>query len=116
MNLRRLLPVALIVVLLAAACGTSGAPTGYAPDEGGETLHDNFTEGCEVALEDDPQASQANEVCECSYEEIVRTIPFDDFKELDDELRNDVEAINDTATGVAVTEIVAGCIRQISNS
>ena len=80
----------LLLALLAAACGTSGAPEEY-----DETTQKNYVDGCQVALDEDPQAAPANEVCACAYDEIVRTIPFEDFKELDDELRNDVDAIAD---------------------
>jgi len=111
MNLRRLLLLAAALVVVVSACGTSGAPEEY-----NETTEKNYVDGCQVALEEDPQADEANEVCVCAYGEIVRTIPFEDFKELDDDLRNDVNAISETQTGRDVTMLVADCIREVSTS
>jgi hypothetical protein len=108
---RRILLPVLGIALLAVACGTSGAPEEY-----DSTTRDNYIDGCQVALDEDPQAAPANEVCACAYAEIVRTIPFEDFKELDDDLRNDVTAIAETQTGRDVTVIVSDCIRQVSSS
>jgi hypothetical protein len=107
----RLLLLALPIAFVAAACGTSGAPEEY-----NDTTEKNYTDGCQVALDEDPQASPANEVCACAYAEIKRTIPFEDFKELDDDLRNDVNAIAESQTGRDVTMIVADCIQGISSS
>jgi hypothetical protein len=111
MGKQRLLLLLIGLVLVAAACGTSGAPEEY-----DTTTEKNYIDGCQVALDEDPQADPANRVCECAYDEIARTIPFEDFKELDDQLRNDVNAIADTPTGVEVEMIVAGCIREVSTS
>lgn len=116
MKFRGISVLLLAIVMLAAACGTSGAPEEY-----NQTTADNYIDGCMVALDEDPRASDANAVCTCAYDAISEEdsadyIPFEDFKELDDELRNDVNAIGDTETGREVTVVVADCIRSLSTS
>jgi hypothetical protein len=111
MGKHRLLLLVLGLVFVAAACGTSGAPTDY-----DATTEKNYIEGCQVALKEDAQADPANRVCGCAYDEIARIIDFEAFKELDKELRNDVNAISDTETGREVEMIVADCIRELSTS
>jgi len=62
-----------LVVVLGTACGGE--------DEAGydEASRDAFLAAC---VEDDGNADLA-EVCECTYEQLVRTVPFAEFAEFD---------------------------------
>lgn len=98
----RLLAVAAVLFLAAAACGNSGAPTSYADnpaDYRGETnvgqAERNFRDGCEKAgVEDGGEQVRQNldDVCKCGFDKIRETLTFEDFKELDDDLRSDINA------------------------
>ena len=103
-----LLAACAAVVLLVAACGDSGEPTSY-----DDTVEDNFMRGCEVAAEADPAIRPvAPKYCGCAYERLVTEIDFDDFKKLDDDVKDDpdkIRADEDDSTGAALTAIFADC-------
>lgn len=115
-----LLPCAAIaIMLIAASCGGSGAPTSFAQEDGGETVRQNFTEGCEVAVEDSQLAPNANAVCQCTYDKIVRDsatsdgITFEDFDEVDDDLREDINLLsrpNNDRVISKIREYMRNCI------
>ena len=121
-----LLPcAAAAVMLVAASCGGSGAPTSFAPEDGGETVRENFTEGCEVAVEDSQLAADANDVCQCTYDRIVRNsatsdgITFEDFDEVDNDLRGDINLLSrqtDDPDSVInkIREYMRACITEYS--
>ncbi len=105
------------VVLIAAACSSSGFPTSYEDqlnDEGVSNVEQNWMEQCQVKA-DELMGDNANTVCACSYSRIKAQIPFDDFIAMDDRLREDVGSLiasaNDAnSTEAATAAIVAGCI------
>ena len=106
-----------ILVLLAVACSSDGFPESYSDqiDEatGLSNVEANWREGCEVGLADSDLAGDANAVCACSFQEISTTIPFDDFIELDNQLKGDPTSLaNGDVTGIesSILEIVRGCI------
>lgn len=119
-----LLPcAAAAVILVAASCGGSGAPTSFAPEDGGETVRENFTEGCEVAVEDSQLAADANDVCQCTYDRIVRNsatsdgITFEDFDEVDNDLRGDINLLSQPTNDRVITKIreyMRACITENS--
>ena len=121
-----LLPcVAAAVILVAASCGGSGAPTSFEREDGGETVRKNFTEGCTVAVEDSQLAADANDVCKCTYDEIFLNrntsdgITFEDFDEVDDDLRRDINLLSrqtDDPDSVInkIREYMRACITQYS--
>ena len=119
-----LLPCAAVAIMLvAASCGGSGAPTSFDPEDGGETVRENFTEGCEVAVEDSQLAANANEVCQCTYDRIVRNsatsdgITFEDFDEVDDDLREDINLLSQPTNDRVITKIreyMRACITENS--
>ena len=120
-----LLCAAAAVMLVAASCGGSGAPTSFEREDGGETVEANFTEGCEVAVEDSDLAADANDVCKCTYDEIVRNtntsdgITFEDFDEVDNDLRRDINLLSrqtDDPDSVInkIREYMRACITQYS--
>jgi len=97
-----LLAVVAALFLVAAACGNSGAPTSYTDnpaDYRGEPnvgqAERNFRDGCEEAgLDDLDQQVQQNlaDVCECGFDSIRATLNFEEFKQLDDDLRSNINA------------------------
>ena len=118
-----LLCAAAVVMLVAASCGDSGAPTSFDLEDGGETVEANFTEGCEVAMEDSQLAAYANDVCQCTYDEIVRNtntsdgITFEDFDEVDNDLRGDIDLLSQPTNDKVITKIreyMRACITENS--
>lgn len=100
------------VMLVAAGCGGSGAPTGFGEDAGGATVKKNFIEGCEVAVEENSQlADDANRVCRCTYDKIVRESPtsegitFEQFDEVDDDLREDINKLSEPTNDTVIRKI-----------
>ena len=96
------------VALLLSACFDEGHPTSY-----DNTVEDNFMRGCEVAAQADPAISPvAPKYCACAYTRLVEEIAFDDFKSLDDDVRDDpdkIRADEADSTGAALTAIFADC-------
>ena len=104
----RLLAVVAALVLVAAACGNSGAPTFY-DDNAADYQFDenspvesnvgqperNFRDGCKEAGRDDlDEQVRANlaDVCKCGFDRIRDALTFEEFKQLDDDLRSDINA------------------------
>ncbi len=108
-----LLPcVAIAVMLIAASCGGSGAPTGFSEEDGGDTVRDNFIKGCEVAVKDDNRlASRAVAICQCTYDMIVRDsltsdgVTFEEFDRVDDDLRENINRLRDPTPDRVITKI-----------
>lgn len=83
-SLRTFVAVTAMVVLLGAC--TQGRTV---PDKYGDTTRENFTEGCIDTTTGDGEGEtftdeQGEAICECAYEEIVDTIPFSEFKEVNE--------------------------------
>lgn len=99
------------VMLVAAGCGGSGAPTGFDSEDGGDTVRNNFIEGCEVAVEASELSAAANRVCVCTYDEIVREsqtsegITFAQFDEVDDDLREDINKLSEPTNDRVISKI-----------
>ena len=75
-----LLGAVLALLLLGGCTGRKPTPTDY-----GETTRTNFLLGC--IEEADRTGVEADDAyCKCSYTEIVKTIPYDEFKEINSEL------------------------------
>ena len=116
----RLLAIVAALFLLAAACGSSGAPTSYSDnpaDYKGQPnvgqAERNFRDGCEDAgLDDLDQQVQENlaDVCKCGFDRIRETLTFEEFKELDDDLRSDINA----GLTEQVNQIMRQCILEES--
>ena len=119
-----LLPCAAVaIILVAASCGGSGAPTSFAPEDGGETVRENFTEGCTVAVEDSQLAANANDVCQCTYDRIVLNsatsdgITFEDFDEVDNDLRGNINLLSQPTNDRVISKIreyMRACITENS--
>lgn len=108
-----LLPcLAIALILVAAACGGSGAPTGFGEDEGGKTVEKNFIDGCVASVKADTQLGDAaRDICMCTYDNIVREsqtsegITFEDFDEVDDDLREDINKLSEPTNDRVITKI-----------
>jgi len=109
----------LVVVVLAVACSSDGFPTGYSDQPDPVTniplVQTNWMNGCQVSLEEE-LASDANQVCECSYEWLSGPdgIPFEEFVELNNDLKSDPLRLQQpeklTANDNRLLEVVKGCI------
>ncbi|MCY3575997.1 MAG: hypothetical protein OXH53_01660 [bacterium] len=120
MTKARLIAVLAAVFLVAAACGSSGAPTSYSDnpaDYKGEPnvgqAERNFRDGCEEAgLDDLDQQVQQNlaDVCKCGFDQIKDALTFEEFKGLDDDLRSDINA----GLTEEVNQIMRQCILEES--
>ena len=108
------------LLLVAAACGNSGAPTSYTDNPAhyrGEPnvgqAERNFRDGCEETGSDDldEQVEQdLAEVCECGFNRIREALVFEEFKQLDDDLRSNINA----DLTEEVTQIMRRCILEKS--
>ena len=111
------------VLLIAAACSSDGFPESYTAQIDEETglsnVEQNWLDGCTVGLAQSDLAADANRICRCSFDEISGSngIPFEDFVELNNELKGDPEGLAEsdsdgtlTATERRLLEIVRDCI------
>lgn len=121
----RFLPcLAVAVMLLAAGCGGSGAPTGFDSEDGGDTVRENFIEGCEVSVKDDTRlADDANRICVCTYDKIFvnrdtsEGITFEQFDGVDDDLREDITKLSEPTNDSVISKIreyIRDCITENS--
>ena len=101
-------------MLLAAACAGSGEPESFEdqPDaEGVPAVEANFIEACEHAGEqeaDEAIQGRLDAVCQCSYDEMEQILTFEEFQQLDDDFRDDIN----TPLPPEVQAAIAGCIRE----
>lgn len=121
------------VVLTAAGCADDGAPTSYEAtvpggtsigSDGGEqsVVQENYINGCTLALEEasgnQTVVDGADAVCRCAWEEIVQTVPFSSFVELDERLRGDLTILQQASLPPnspesAIVTIVSDCIESV---
>ena len=86
-----LLGMCAALALLLTACFDEGAPTSF-----DDTVESNFMNGCELAAETDAQISPvAPRYCACAYDRVRTEISFEDFKQLDDDVKDDADNIID---------------------
>ena len=100
--------------LLAAGCGDSGEPEEY-----NATVEDNYVKGCEIAIDDSTRLTATkNDVCKCAYEEIKSNISFEDFKRVDDDLRENINALDQVGdtTIDSIRSYVRQCIQRYSQT
>jgi hypothetical protein len=86
---RRLAAAALAVAALGGAC--SGGTQGY-----GRSTEVPFIAACAAGQAD------AGDVCRCTYDEIVKTIPFDHYLELDHQMQDNPKDVPDEIRSIAV--------------
>jgi len=93
--IRRLSPVLLGTLVLLAACGGGGG------SEYGGDFETGFVGSCEAAVGDGQEA-----VCQCAYDRLEQTVPFERAERLDRRLRDDPESpLPDD-----VAALIAGCV------
>ncbi len=100
--------------LFLAGCGGSGEPREY-----NATVRENYVKGCELAIRDDPQVREGKVVCECAYEDIEDNVIFEEFKRIDDELRENINALDQADQDDTIDEIrgyVRTCINEHSTA
>jgi hypothetical protein len=100
-----LIGAVLALLLLGGCTGRPPTPTDY-----GDTTRKNFMLGCTEEAEG-AGVSNPQDYCECSYTTIVKTIPYDDFKEINSELSDDPAALPQK-----MLDIRDDCIDQTSGS
>lgn len=102
--------------LVAAVALGACSPQRDIPDAYGDTTEKNFIEGCEVALTDEDAAGEAysdddaQAVCECAYDDISNPdtgIPYEDFREINEELEQEPGPLPD-----AIRDVVQTCVDQ----
>ena len=91
------------VALLLAACFDEGGPTSF-----DDTVETNFMSGCELAAEADPLISPvAPRYCACAYDRVRTEISFEEFEQLDDDVKDDPDKIIDDDEDSAATRLAA---------
>ena len=91
------------MALLLAACFDEGAPTSF-----DDTVETNFMNGCELAAATDAQISPvAPRYCACAYDRVRTEISFEDFKQLDDDVKDDADNIIDEDEESAAARLAA---------
>ena len=101
-----------VVALALTACGSSNDPATWdeaVADGTSDTdypVRNNFIDACETANTDEGMsADQASSYCECTFEGLMTNLDFEEFKQLDDDLRSDPES----PLPDSVTEIFETC-------
>lgn len=103
------LVVTAVALLVLAGCGGSGEPTEF-----NATVEENFVKGCEIEVSANSDlANNAMDICSCAYERITGNngITFAQFKGLDDDLREDINALSQEGGGDTTINTVRGYIR-----
>ena len=101
------------VALLLTACFDEGHPTSY-----DDTVQDNFLSGCEVAAAADNEISPVSQrYCTCAWNRLTQEVEFEDFKNLDDDVKDDPDKItgdsdDEDSAGATLTAIFADCRAQ----
>lgn len=117
------LPALLLVVVLAVAgCSSSNDPESW-DDPAAEEVRANFLEACEEANGGEDGLSEENTpaFCECTFDDLRELYgddpddpeaqrTFEDFKDLDDDLRN---ADEDEPVPAFLQEIVDNCLDRV---
>jgi len=85
-------------------------------------VEENYIDGCVVALEE-AEGNQAvvdgaQDVCRCAWDDIVETVSFERFEELDSRLREDLSLLQQTSlepgsAEAAIVQIVSDCIKSV---
>jgi hypothetical protein len=84
----RPLVAALMALLLLGACAGQRDPTGY-----GDTTKKNFNAGCLESSKQQDNISDPNTYCTCSYNKILKDIPFKDFKKYNSDLSHSPDSL-----------------------
>ena len=100
------MPTILVLVTLSCAALAAGWGGSSEPDSYGPEVQDNFVSSCVdsatnsnsgTAMEDE---SEAKRICGCMYDELQANVPFEEFKQADEALRNGDQLSGDVATAI----------------
>ena len=95
--MRRIHSLLIVLVLVATACAGSGEPDDYDTQtidvDGREVslIEHNFVNSCVEANSGAPDIGDPAEFCECAYLTIKNEVSFEQFRDWDDAIRDDVE-------------------------
>jgi hypothetical protein len=91
-----------LLALAAVGCtNPSNTPEAYGETnaDGVDIVRANFLEGC-VAAGDEAGIGNSSD-CECQYDAIVEEIPFEEFQEIEDQLKDDPTDLPDRYIDIA---------------
>jgi hypothetical protein len=99
--------VGIVVVVLGASVGAilvalalrPGDPNGYGP-----SLERAVVGACTRSA---PGVDRPEDACRCAYRHLAATMPFDRFRQLDDELRKQGHAADELVTAVKACGVTA---------
>jgi hypothetical protein len=106
--------VALIVILAAASSdsGSGGGSSGEGDTDG--TVPLGYTEVVEAEFVGECTPSGGEATCQCAWDAIVEQIPFEDFAEMDRQIREDPTLATDPEALAGnfpeLQEIMTGCV------
>jgi hypothetical protein len=92
---RTFIALAGATLFLASACGGDDEPTAYTDE-----MRSDFMSQCTTGAGDG-----AEDMCKCTYDALVETMPFEDFKAYDEAISDDPA----TALPAEVTEAMTEC-------
>ena len=89
------LSAVVVLVVVPAGCSQSNDPADWAEAEAqdGFPVQRNFIDACVKANadQDGMSAEEADSFCSCAFDEVHESLTFEEFKQLDDDLRADPE-------------------------
>jgi len=91
----KLIALAGATLLLASACGGGDDEEGYTDE-----MRSDFVSQCTAGVGD-----EAGDMCTCTYDALVETMPFEEFKAYDEAIRDDPSI----ALPADVTEAMTDC-------
>jgi len=97
---RKLIALAGATLFLASACGGDDEPSSYTDE-----MRSDFMSECTAGAGDG-----AEDVCGCTYDALVDTMPFDEFREYDEAIRDDPSTPLPAVVTDAMTECATGPI------
>lgn len=107
----------LVIALVVAGCSQSNDPATWqeAEDQGDADgdfpVRTNFIDACELANadQDGMSAEDAVTFCDCAFVQVRESLTFEEFEQLDDDLRSDPEDLR-----ADVRELFEGCAAQVA--
>jgi len=90
--------LALSLALVLAGCGSSNDPATWEEAEETGDVERNYLAACvkantEAEGDDRMSDDEAERYCQCTFEEVREGMMFEEFEQLDDDLRSDSEAL-----------------------
>lgn len=85
---RRLLLLTIGLALFGAACTSEGLPSSFADQD--MRAERQFVAACQGALDDE----EAPDYCQCAFYTIASQLSFDEFLELDAQLKDDPDSLS----------------------